>query len=82
MMVAATRGTTSLFPCPICLIPRDKLLDLFEDYPIQTALSAEALVKQARAMSQKAGNALLKTQGLRDVDVSFLFNNSKLYSSK
>lgn len=68
-MISGTRGTNSLFPCPICLVPLEELFDLFQDYPIRTALSAEALVKQARTMTQDNGNELLKSQGLRDVDV-------------
>lgn len=80
-MIALTRGVSSLYPCPICLVPADKLFDLFADYPIRTALSAEALVKQARTLTQEDGNNLLKEQGLRNVEVSFNHIASIIYSN-
>lgn len=71
-MIALTRGASSLFPCPICLVPADKLFDLFADYPIRTALSAEALIKQARTLTtQEERNNLLKAQGLHDIQVKY-----------
>lgn len=69
---ALTRGASSKFPCPICLVPADQLLNLFQDYAIRTALSAEALVKHARTLSKDAGEELLKLYGLRNIEVSII----------
>ncbi|KAK7682341.1 hypothetical protein QCA50_014546 [Cerrena zonata] len=66
--VALTRGATSNFPCPICLVPAEMLMNLLQDYPIRTALSAEAIVKQARILTQDSAEKLLKSYGLRDID--------------
>ena len=71
--MSLTRGTNSKFPCPICLVPWDLLSDLLQNHPIRTAQSSEALVRQARTLNSEEGENLLKSAGLRDVDVCCKF---------
>ncbi|KAG2054244.1 hypothetical protein BDR06DRAFT_982466 [Suillus hirtellus] len=54
-------GIMSLWPCPICLVPRDKLWDTSNSYSCQTSDESQAIVEK---------DEVLKEYGLRDVDNS------------
>ena len=61
------RGLRSLYPCPICLIPRDKQSIWASEYPfgvMQSVVSEE--------VGRAAKENLLKRLGLRNVEVFFL----------
>ena len=69
--MSLTRGAASNFPCPICRVDRDELTDLANTWPLRTAAQLQELVKQARGLTRVSDReALLSSQGLRDIDVS------------
>ena len=69
--MSLTHGAASNFPCPICLIGHDELTDVVNTWPLRTAAQAQELVKQARGLICASDHeALLSSQGLRDIDVS------------
>lgn len=72
--MALIRGTQSLCPCPICLVPNNKQSDLSDAFPLRTAKDSRAIISRAREMSVNADKEdLLKTYGLRNVDVCLPF---------
>ncbi|KAG9310467.1 hypothetical protein JVU11DRAFT_9611 [Chiua virens] len=75
-VMALIRGMNLSCPCPICLVPRDKLTDHSTDYPHQTIEDAKAclvLYGQNHTMGEKK----LKEQGLRPIEnVFWLVKNS------
>lgn len=69
------RGVRSLWPCPICLVPRDKLSDASKTFCRRTSEDSQGVVKAARMkISAEEKEDALKEYGLRDVDVSSTFN--------
>ena len=69
--MSLTRGAASNFPCPICLVDCDELTDIVNTQPLRTATQAQELVKQARGLTRASDReALLSSQGLRDINVS------------
>jgi hypothetical protein len=70
-VMALTRGSSSNFPCPICIVHRDQLADHTTTWPLRTATQVQKLVQKARGLtSPQDRETLLSTQGLRDIDVS------------
>ena len=69
-MISLIRGLNSKFPCPVCLVPGDKLTDLSTDYPLRTTLDMEDIYKSAVAMNAADSEELLKNYGLRAVSVT------------
>jgi hypothetical protein len=69
--MSLTRGVMSNFPCPICLIPEDKLSSVMpHDYTLRTCQATNDLLIKARAERRKGQReAILKGQSIRDVDV-------------
>lgn len=66
-------GVMGKFPCPICLVPQDELFDLLKTWPLRTLHGAIHLLRKARKKPTKAKREQkLKSQSLRDVDVSHL----------
>lgn len=63
------RGIKSLFPCPICLVPRDKLSDLSQVYELRTQKNSEALVRDTQGMTMADAEQKLRNQSLRPVQV-------------
>lgn len=63
------RGWRGLCPCPICLVPHTELLDTSKTHPRRTQDGTQDLIKTARGMNKTAGEQVLKSAGLRDVDV-------------
>lgn len=67
--MALIRGFMGHCPCPVCLIPRDKLRDHRVNYPARTSQDAiEYLERWER--DRTAGEEALKAQSLRPVVVS------------
>ena len=68
--MALIRGLNSLFPCPVCLVPGDKLSDLSETFPLRTTEAMKAVYEEAnKAPSAVEKEAILKDSGLRDIKV-------------
>ncbi|KAG1854811.1 hypothetical protein DFJ58DRAFT_841293 [Suillus subalutaceus] len=68
-VMALIRGFNSACPCPICLVPKDKLTDHSTIYPTHVIDDAQACVRLWN-MDRTAGEAALKKQSLRPVDNS------------
>ncbi|KAG1829817.1 hypothetical protein EV424DRAFT_1343975 [Suillus variegatus] len=69
-VMALIRGTGSLCPCPICLVPSTKLCDHTVTYPIQKVEDAQIRVKLYEE-NHIAGEAALKEQGLQPINNIF-----------
>ncbi|KAG1798571.1 uncharacterized protein HD556DRAFT_1208336, partial [Suillus plorans] len=65
-VMALIRGTGSLCPCPICLVPSTKLRDHTVTYPIRKVEDVQVRVKLYEE-NRVVGEAALKEQGLRPV---------------
>lgn len=84
--MALIRGTNSHCPCPVCLVPSNKLYDLTSTYPNRTPEDVNACV-QLWKKDRRAGEEALKEQSLRPVEVGthyhvfFKVNNSDPYQT-
>jgi hypothetical protein len=68
--MALIRGINSLFPCPVCLVPGDKLSDLSLTFPLRTREEMKAVYEEAKKAPNAAEKeAILKESGLRDIKV-------------
>ncbi|KAG1903490.1 uncharacterized protein F5891DRAFT_946968 [Suillus fuscotomentosus] len=71
-VMSLTRGVMSLWPCPICLIPRDELWDTSKQYTHRIADTSWDIVLAAQEMdTHEEQEELLKQHGLRNVTNSF-----------
>lgn len=70
--MALIRGGKSLFPCPICLVPHDKIVNMSCSWPKRSQEETKALVENKLNNRSKTAAADLKNQGLRPVQVEFL----------
>lgn len=67
-------GVFSLHPCPRCLVPKAQLGDLSKTAKIRTAKDTKEVLESARGqplLTRK--EEILKSHGLRDVDVRHFF---------
>ncbi|KAG2156018.1 uncharacterized protein EDB93DRAFT_1239132 [Suillus bovinus] len=62
-VMALIRGTNCHCPCPICLVPSDKLYDNASTYPIQTPEDTQACIELWN-QNKTAGEEALKKRGL------------------
>ncbi|KAG1838317.1 hypothetical protein F4604DRAFT_1997182 [Suillus subluteus] len=68
-VMSLTRGVMSLWPCPICLVPRDALSDTSKTYTRRTADDSRAAVTTARAKdTMEELEEVLKVLGLRNIE--------------
>jgi hypothetical protein len=73
------RGINCLWPCPVCLVPHDKLMDTLRCHPHQTCAQSQEVLKAARAKeTAEEKEEKLKEYGLRDITVRFPLVNSFL----
>ncbi|KAG1816991.1 hypothetical protein EV424DRAFT_1624504 [Suillus variegatus] len=67
-IMSLTRGIMSLWPCPICLVPRDELWDTSKRYSRRIANTSRDIVLAAREKdTYDELEELLKQYGLRNV---------------
>ena len=72
--MSLTRGSSSNFPCTRCLIPAGEQGDPSGHGDARTSASMQAVIQDARQQDLvKDREALLKSFGLRDIDVRFIF---------
>ncbi|KAG1888651.1 hypothetical protein F4604DRAFT_1889529 [Suillus subluteus] len=71
-VMALTRGIKSLWPCPVCLVPHDNLLDTLKTYACRTSTQSQDILQAAwdKGTAEERDN-LLKQYGLRDVQNAF-----------
>lgn len=63
------RGLGSYAPCPVCLVPGDKLADLSETFELRTKDKMEEIYNKAQELNAEGKEELLKKFGLRDIEV-------------
>lgn len=84
--MALIRGKMGLCPCPICLVPFDKLSDTSTKYPLRTGEGSKKTVNEANGCRRKNdAEEILKEKGLRGVQVSypsFFFCSLSLQTNK
>ena len=69
------RGANGLFPCPICLVPKDQLMMIWRKFEKRTGAKALQLLAEARAAPTLSNaEAILKSWSLRDVDVCVVYH--------
>ena len=68
-VMALIRGTNSKFPCPICLVPLEELSNLSSDFSLRTKENMRKLFQEAQELNAAESESLLKSQGIRDVEV-------------
>ncbi|KAJ7629311.1 hypothetical protein B0H17DRAFT_1164314 [Mycena rosella] len=66
--MALTRGTKSLYPCPICYIKKEDQADVNALPALRTTELSQRAVKAARKLNADGREVLLKEHGLRNVD--------------
>jgi len=72
--MSLTRGIKSLWPCPVCLVPHDDLLDALKTYPRRTSDQSQNILQVARGkQTAEERDDTLKQYGLRDVQVRFCY---------
>ncbi|KAG1823449.1 uncharacterized protein BJ212DRAFT_1566538 [Suillus subaureus] len=63
-----TCGVRALWPCPVCLVPHDKLSDMLHCYPWHTSRDSEAILATTREReTAEEREEVLKDYGLHDV---------------
>jgi hypothetical protein len=64
-----TRGVNGLFPCPVCLVPKDEQSNLMATYPLRTAEDSQEICECANAQKTEADKEkILKTRGIRLIE--------------
>lgn len=74
--MSLTRGSTSTYPCPVCLAKNTELTDLTKTWPLRMAAHTQQLIQQARELTRvQDREALLSKYGLRDVEVGVFLSH-------
>lgn len=68
--MALIRGANGLCPCPVCLVPGDKLHDPSMEWELRDMDATRELVKAAKSGKQSQWEPILKEKGLRKIEVS------------
>jgi hypothetical protein len=70
-VIALIRGVNGLCPCPVCLVPRDKLHDpTSTKWELRDMKGTQKLVKAAKEGKHSQWEPKLKEKGLRKIEVS------------
>ena len=67
--MALNRGFMGLKPCPVCHVPKNELHDFGKSWPLRTGLETQNIIAESKALTSAAGEQLLKSNGLRPIDV-------------
>ncbi|KAH9170626.1 hypothetical protein EDB89DRAFT_1853308 [Lactarius sanguifluus] len=70
-IMSLIRGLGGKRPCPICVVPNDKLADISMTWPLRTAARTQELLKEAQSLNNAESENLLSTHGIRNVDNVF-----------
>ncbi|EGO30670.1 hypothetical protein SERLADRAFT_364543 [Serpula lacrymans var. lacrymans S7.9] len=81
--MSSLRGTNCNFPCPICLVPRDKLSDTTQTFTRRTSAHSESILLEAEQQQTAADKGIvLKNCGLRPVkNVFWRFRYSDVHQA-
>jgi hypothetical protein len=80
--MALIRGGKSLFPCPTCLVPSDRLFDLSVKWPKRNQKETQKLVDNVLITNRgklREVEEKLKDQGLRPIKVGFSLHMVCIY---
>jgi hypothetical protein len=65
-----TCGVNGLYPCPVCLVPKNGQSNLMERYPKCTTEDSHDIYKHVLAMKSEADKErILKTRGIHLIEV-------------
>lgn len=67
--MALTRGQLGLFPCPVCLVPKDMQSDLTTIHERRTAKSTEDIIDTVQRLNATDREEVLKSLSIRNVKV-------------
>jgi len=67
--MALTRGVKALYPCPVCLVPREELSNVSQSFPLRTTSRMREIWEEGQRLNLGEREAHLKQFGLRDVQV-------------
>lgn len=67
--MALIRGEKGLFPCPICLVPKNEQADLTKTHERRTAEHTQEIFEAGLELSAAEHEELLKSEGMRNVEV-------------
>ncbi|KAG2150890.1 hypothetical protein DEU56DRAFT_908528 [Suillus clintonianus] len=71
-VMSLIRGIKCLWPCPVCLVPHDQLLNTLKCYPCWTSAQLQEVLKAARdEATAEEKEEKLKEYGLRDIANAF-----------
>lgn len=73
------RGSGGHMPCPVCLVPKEKLSDISTTWELRTAAHMQQIVEEARTFNRSDREALLAEYGIRNIDVSLYFSQYSNY---
>lgn len=83
--MALTRGITSNFPCPVCLVPREEQHDVTKTFNLRSTDEMHEIYTLSQDLSAKDREEYLKDVGLRNVEVRYqnfpCFNYQRLQRS-
>ncbi len=66
----ACRAALANYPCPKCLVPKDKLHHVSKEFPARTSESMKAVIQEASMAPTKAKKEkILQDHGLHDIEV-------------
>ena len=68
-VISLTRGTNSNHPCPICLVPGDRMTELSKVFPLRDSTEMKKIYDESQTLSADLAEALLKRYGLHDIKV-------------
>ncbi|TFK20498.1 hypothetical protein FA15DRAFT_599615 [Coprinopsis marcescibilis] len=81
-IMAMIRGIKGLFPCPVCLVPREEQSDLSKSWRLRTTPWMQQVFMDTVGMTKEGRNNVLKGYGLRAVENAFWsFELSDVYSA-
>ncbi|KAH9021110.1 hypothetical protein EDB83DRAFT_2508328 [Lactarius deliciosus] len=70
-IMSLIRGLGGKRPCPICVVPNDKLADISRTWTLRTAARTQELLKEAQSLNNAESENLLSMHGIRNVDNVF-----------
>jgi hypothetical protein len=67
--MALTWGFMGLQPCPVCHVPKNQLHDFGKSWALRTGVETQKIIAESKALNAAEGEHLLKSNGLRPIDV-------------
>ena len=71
--MALIRGEKGLYPCPICLVPRNQQSDLSRSHTLRIAAHTQETYEAGLKLTATEREELLKSESLRNVAVCEIY---------